>query len=104
MRSYRSGFFVLAAIVLAASSPARAEDWPGWRGPRGDGSSIEKNVPVKWDATTGDGVAWSAEIPGEGHSSPIILGKRIFVTAADTETEKRLLLCLDRDSGRELWR
>jgi len=104
MRFCRFGSFVLAAFSLAASRPAQAEDWPGWRGPRGDGSSIEKNVPIKWDATTGDGVAWCAEIPGEGHSSPIVLGKRIFVTAAATDTEERLLLCLDRDSGRELWR
>ena len=59
---------------------------------------------MNWDATKGDGVAWTTEIPGEGHSSPIVLGKRIFVTSAVPDTEERLLLCLDRDSGKELWR
>src|SRR5689334_2409946 len=94
MRFSRPGLCLLAASLLSLHPPALAEDWPGWRGPRGDGSSAEKQVPVKWDATKGVGVAWSAEIPGEGHSSPIVLGKRIFVTAAMPETEERLLLCL----------
>jgi hypothetical protein len=95
---------LLAAGGLGWPQRAPAEDWPGWRGPRGDGSSTEKQVPVKWDATKGEGVAWSAEIPGEGHSSPIVLGKRIFVTSTVAETEERLVLALDRDSGKEMWR
>ncbi len=96
--------FLLVAGLASLSQMLRAEDWPGWRGPRGDGTSAEKQVPVKWDATKGEGVAWSAEIPGEGHSSPIVLGKRVFVTSAMPTTEERLLLCLDRDTGKELWR
>ncbi len=98
------GLALTALFGFGIPPLAQAEDWPGWRGPRGDGSSLDQNVPVKWDATTGDGVAWSAELPGEGHSSPIILGKRIFVTSANPETEERLLVCLDRDTGHELWR
>ncbi|MEI9898349.1 MAG: PQQ-binding-like beta-propeller repeat protein [Chthoniobacter sp.] len=104
MRLPRFGLFLLTASCLGWSGWARAEDWPGWRGPRGDGTSAEKQVPLTWDATKGEGVAWVAEIPGEGHSSPIVLGQRVFVTAALPETEDRLLLCLDRDSGREIWR
>jgi hypothetical protein len=104
MRFPLLGLLLLAASWSALSPVALGEDWPGWRGPRGDGSSAEKNVPVKWDGTAGDDVAWSVEIPGEGHSSPIVLGKRIFVTSAIKESEERLLLCLDRNSGRELWR
>jgi outer membrane protein assembly factor BamB len=104
MRFPRLVSSALAVSLLAVASPARAEDWPGWRGPRGDGTSAEKQVPVQWDATKGEGVAWSAEIPGEGHSSPIVLGKRVFVTSAMPAREERLLLCLDRDSGKELWR
>ena len=104
MRFSRPGLFLLAAGCFGFCPLALAEDWPGWRGPRGDGSSVEKQVPLKWDAAKGVGVAWAADIPGEGHSSPIVLGKRIFVTAAVPETEERLLLCLDRDSGKQLWR
>jgi outer membrane protein assembly factor BamB len=104
MRPSRIGLCLLATAFLGGAQSSQAEDWPGWRGPRGDGSSLEKNVPVKWDGAAGNNVAWCAEIPGEGHSSPIVLGKRIFVTSAMPDTEERLLLCLDRDSGRELWR
>jgi outer membrane protein assembly factor BamB len=59
---------------------------------------------VAWNATTGAGILWQRRLPGEGHSSPIVIGKRVFVTAALAETTERLLLCLDRDSGRVLWR
>jgi outer membrane protein assembly factor BamB len=89
---------------LLAISTALAEDWPGWRGPRGDGTSTEKQVPVKWDAATNESVVWKTPIPGDGHSSPIVLGKRIFVSTAITDSQERVLLCLDRDSGKELWR
>jgi outer membrane protein assembly factor BamB len=95
---------LLIAAWLGATRLSLAEDWPGWRGPRGDGSSAEKHAPVKWDASKDEGVAWKVEIPGEGHSSPIVLGQRVFISTAVTETQERLLLCLDRDSGRELWR
>jgi hypothetical protein len=104
MRFPQLRLFLLAAGLASLGQVLRAEDWPGWRGPRGDGTSAEKQVPVKWDATKAEGVLWSAEIPGEGHSSPIVLGKRVFVTSAMPGTEERLLLCLDRDSGKELWR
>lgn len=104
MRFSRLGLFLLAVGSLSFLPTLRAEDWPGWRGPRGDGSSAEKQVPVHWDATKGEGMAWVTEIPGEGHSSPIVLGKQVFVTTASPGSEERLLLCLDRDSGKELWR
>lgn len=104
MPALRFPLVLLAACLAGLGQMARAEDWPGWRGPRGDGTSAEKQVPLQWDAAKGEGVAWSAEIPGEGHSSPIVLGKRVFVTSAMPATEERLLLCLDRDSGKELWR
>jgi outer membrane protein assembly factor BamB len=98
------GLLLLAGGWFAWHRRPGTEDWPCWRGPRGDGTSAEKNVPVKWDVAKDKGVVWKVELPGEGHSSPIVLGKRIFVTAAVRETQERLLLCLDRDSGREQWR
>jgi outer membrane protein assembly factor BamB len=89
---------------LLTISTCLAEDWPGWRGPRGDGTSTEKQVSVKWDGSKNESVLWKAEIPGDGHSSPIVLGKRVFISTALAETQERVLLCLDRDSGKELWR
>jgi outer membrane protein assembly factor BamB len=98
----------LGLVLLVLAHTARAGDWPGWRGPRGDGTSDEGTVPVRWSAT--DNIAWKTPIPGKGHSSPIVCGDRVFVTTCVEEDAKRpddkarrLLLCLDRRDGRVLW-
>ncbi len=96
----RPTVFLLLA-VLGTADGARAGDWPGWRGPRGDGVSDETNVPVRWTGT--DNVAWKTPIPGKGHSSPIVHGDRVFVTTCLEENGERRLLCLDRRSGKVLW-
>lgn len=90
---------VCAWLLLA--SPLLAEDWPGWRGPRGDGSSAEPGVPTRWSAT--ENIAWKTALPGEGHASPIVSGDRIFTNTADLEKQERQLLCLDRRTGKILW-
>lgn len=89
----------LALALLALS--AAAEDWPAWRGPRGDGTSTESGIPTEWDTTRN--VAWKAPIPGIGHSSPIVAGDRIFLTAFIEDGGKRAVLCLDRKNGKTLW-
>jgi outer membrane protein assembly factor BamB len=89
----------LALLLLTAA--ARAEEWPGWRGPRGDGTSEETAIPVHWSAT--ENVVWKAAIPGTGHSSPVVWGDRVFLTACIEKEQKRELLCLDRRSGKLLW-
>jgi outer membrane protein assembly factor BamB len=78
-----------------------AEEWPGWRGPRGDGTSFEKYVPIHWSKT--DNIVWKADVPGKGHSSPVIWGDRIFLTTCIEGELKRELLCLDRRDGKLLW-
>ncbi len=80
---------------------ASAEQWPGWRGPRGDGTSLEVNVPIRWSTT--DNICWKVPIPGTGHSSPIVWDERIFLTTCLEREEKRALLCLNRSDGRLLW-
>jgi outer membrane protein assembly factor BamB len=80
---------------------AGADNWPGWRGPRGDGTSMEKAAPIKWSAT--QNILWKTAIPGEGHSSPIIWDDNIFLTTALKESEERILLCLDRNTGKLKW-
>jgi outer membrane protein assembly factor BamB len=87
--------------VLLSLSGAGAEDWPSWRGARGDGTTMEKGVPRHWSMT--DNIVWKAQLPGKGHSSPIVWGDRIFVTTCDEDQESRLLLCLDRKDGKVLW-
>src|SRR6516165_882746 len=88
----------LLFIVVAA---ARAEDWPGWRGPRGDGTSLETKVPLRWSST--ENIRWKTPIPGKGHSSPIVWGDRVFVTTCLEKEKQRLLLCLDLRDGKLLW-
>ncbi|MBO35692.1 MAG: serine/threonine protein kinase [Verrucomicrobiales bacterium] len=92
----------ILALCSFVSISLMAENWPGWRGPRGDGTSLEKGVPVKWSAT--ENVAWKMKVPGRGHSSPVIWGDRVLLASCLPEKEQRILLCLDRRTGRELWR
>ncbi|MBZ5605957.1 MAG: PQQ-binding-like beta-propeller repeat protein, partial [Acidobacteriia bacterium] len=56
-----------------------AGDWPQWRGPNWDGVA-RGDAPLKWSDT--EHIKWKAEIPGRGHSSPVVWGDRIFVTTA----------------------
>ena len=93
----------LCAVALSAIlvQSASAENWPGWRGPRGDGSIAEANGPAKWGV--GENVAWKVELPYGGHSSPVVWDDYVFVVGADTEQQNRMLVALDRKSGKTLW-
>ena len=72
--------FAFAATITIAAA-VRADDWPQFRGPRGDGICQAKGLPTKW--TDGENIAWQTEIPGRGWSSPIVLGNRIWLTTAE---------------------
>ncbi len=98
MRWMCSLFFAAVLMPLAM-----AENWPKWRGPRGDGTSQESGVPTKWNGETGDGIVWKVPIPGVGHSSPIVYGENLFVTTCLLESEQRELLCIDTDTGNLRW-
>ena len=103
-KTYRNAWhrliFTVALVGLSLAS-ASAENWPGWRGPRGDGTSLQTNAPVHWSATSN--IVWKSEIPGVGHASPIVWDDRVFTVTSLAETEERCLLCLDRRTGRILW-
>jgi outer membrane protein assembly factor BamB len=93
---------VLMFLGLSFGRTVWAENWPGWRGPRGDGTSLEQNVPVHFSGT--ENVRWKTPIPGKGHASPIVWEDRIFVVTALEETRERVLVCLEAASGEILWR
>jgi outer membrane protein assembly factor BamB len=103
--------FAALFILILCAAPVRAEDWPSWRGPRLDGSSLEKNLPTKWSVTkdkktnaeTLENIAWRTPIAGNGHSSPIVYGDNVFITTCLLKEQKRMLLCLDRRDGKILW-
>src|SRR5262249_13338950 len=87
--------------LLCLPAPTLAENWPGWRGPRGDGTSLKTKVPLRWSST--ENIRWKTPIPGQGHSSPIVWGDRVFGTTCLEKEKQRLLLCLDRRDGKLLW-
>jgi len=111
----------LAAILLVRPAAA-ADEWPQWRGPHGQGHAATSGLPLEWSETKN--ITWNTPLPGQGHSSPVISGQQIWLTAAtDTpvtpeEKERRLAdntgnqpltvsgkvtfhaICVDRASGK----
>lgn len=115
MRSLLSAVFVAMLAIGAAGAEL---DWPQFRGPRGDGSSLATSVPVRWSET--NNIEWKVPIPGRGRSSPVVLGDHLWLTLAveqsvvrtnigpdDMQTAEHVSLeavCLDRANGKILWR
>ena len=134
----RSGFRTLVAIIAKSSpfvgtlwllaAPAMGADlsanWPQFHGPGALGVADHPSLPDRW--STNENVAWKAEVPGRGWSSPIVWGERVFVTTVvsggEVEPAKKglyfggerkeiprdehrwFVLGFDLKSGRELWR
>ena len=112
--------FLLAAVAgcLTASAASLADPaaelyWPQWRGPLSTGEAPRANPPLTWSET--NNVRWKTMIPGEGDSTPIVWGDRVFLQAAipsetnaaapqaPTEIYQFVVLCLDCASGQILW-
>ena len=92
----------IAVILLALiQASARAENWPRFRGPTGQGISSEQSVPTEWSPEKN--VAWKTPIPGLGWSSPIVWEDRVFVTSATDEGRSAHVICVDANSGKILW-
>ncbi len=62
------------------------KNWPTWRGPYLTGVAPVGNPPISWSET--ENLKWKAEIPGAGHSTPIVWGNQIFVTSS-VETDRK---------------
>jgi outer membrane protein assembly factor BamB len=129
---FLSSVCLVALSLLAPSSSGftfNTSNWSQWRGPEGTGLSNETGLPTEWGA--GKNIRWSAKLPGQGHSSPIVWGNKVFLTTdIEGETvpgakavEHKMggqvfvhpdsvggnrkhtfkLLCLDRNTGKALW-
>jgi len=99
----RAGWFgaVILGVLLCWGAVVSGQNWPRFRGPNGQGVSETEGVPVRW--SQGEH-AWKISLPGKGHSSPVIWDGKVFVTCADAEAKRGVLLCVDARDGRELWR
>jgi outer membrane protein assembly factor BamB len=104
--------------TLLAATAAAAGDWPGWRGPTGQGTSDEKELPLRWGAPGGENVLWKKPLPGQAagnqqdknQSSPIVCAGRVYVTVgfwpAGTSREEfpeHHVACYQADDGTLLW-
>ena len=87
-------------IMVAAAGAARGGNWPQWRGPYLNGTSDERNLPVKWTAE--ENVAWKLPLPGLSGSTPIVWNERVFLNVA--EGDDLFLWCVDRRQGKLLWK
>ncbi len=106
IRVARCWLWLGLGMSLLIGGPAAADElliWPQFRGPAGQGVSSDKNVPTTWSDE--EHVLWKTPLPGEGTSSPILVGDKIYLTCYRGNAEKleRLLLCCDRASGKLLW-
>jgi outer membrane protein assembly factor BamB len=120
-----SAFCLLASLAaLGFATLAPAGDWPGWRGPTGQGHSDEKDLPLTWDAKSGKNILWKASLHGgtrnnpemssPGWSSPIVWRGRVFLTTAvwpaglskeerKTTIAEHHVLCYQAADGKQLW-
>ena len=87
--------------LFAVTVAAHAENWPRFRGPNGQGVSDATTIPVKW---SDQDYRWKIELPGGGHSSPVVWDDKVFVTCGDDKSLRGTVLCLSASDGRELWR
>ena len=119
-------------IVVTAASPrptlpqtGSAEgSWPGFRGPGALGLATSQKLPDTWDGKTGQNILWKVDVPGLGHSSPIVWGDKVFISTAvssnpgatfrpglygdgdasdDRSVHRWMLMAFDRQTGRVLW-
>jgi outer membrane protein assembly factor BamB len=101
-RFCRQSCWLALFLVMLLPLAGAADNWPGWRGPTGDGVSAEKGLPVHWSAT--ENVRWKVPLTGAGVSAPVLWGECVFLTSSDGRLSDRLhLSCYHRDTGKLLW-
>jgi outer membrane protein assembly factor BamB len=88
------------SLVILGASPLLAEDWPQWRGPMLNGTSSEKNLPVRWSTT--ENVTWKLAVPERSGATPIVWGEHVFLNVG--EGSSLALWAVDRTSGAVRWK
>jgi outer membrane protein assembly factor BamB len=100
MSGCRIALPLLLFAVLWSGAVTRADEWPQFRGPSGQGHSAESGLPIAWSESRN--VMWKTPVPGRGWSSPVVAGGRVWVTTSVNETGASLrAVAFDVASGRE---
>lgn len=89
-------------LLVPCGVAAQTEDWPEFRGPTGQGHSVERGLPLQWSEA--QNVMWKVPVPGRGWSSPVVAGNRVWMTTAVQNSGALSLraLAFDVDTGREV--
>lgn len=92
--------------LLLCASVVSAGDWPGWRGPNGNGVAQGDSFPTQWSAT--EHVKWKTPLPGSAGSTPVVTGSLIVLTCAERDASdqngKNKVWGLNRETGEVLWK
>ena len=126
----RINLLLLASILMGnilfaqSKTSLKGVNWPSFRGPEASGIAEGYPTPISWDVKKGKNIKWKTEIPGLGHSSPVVWGDRIFITSAisgksDPEMKVGLygdiepvddetvhtwkIFCLNKNTGKMIW-
>jgi outer membrane protein assembly factor BamB len=101
MTSNRYVYMIILILIINSMNVLWAQNWPGFRGPNGDGTSSETNIPTSWDAKRN--IEWKIPVPGTGYSSPVIWNDKLFITTSIIESQEKILLCYNNKNGDLLW-
>ena len=94
-------FLILASFCSTLTAVDESEKPNRFRGHDGSGVYSSPNLPVAWSE---DDYRWAIELPGDGHSSPMVWKDQLYLTSTDAGNPGSLLLCIDPVSGKEIWR
>lgn len=115
---------LVALLCLGVFATISRADWPQFRGPSASGQTTGRQAPVNWNVSSGENILWKSFVPGLGHSAPIVVGDKIFLTTAvnesgkadlkvglygdigaaqDNGNQKWVVLCFNRSTGEKLW-
>jgi outer membrane protein assembly factor BamB len=97
IRNVSGVFCLLATLVLGRGQEV---NWPQFRGPRGDGTTLNAPLPFHWSET--QNVKWKTPIHGRAWSSPVIWGSQVWLTTATEDGTQLFAVCVDRESGKIL--
>src|SRR5436190_12559985 len=101
-RSARLGMLFPVVLLWVLGAPAIAQEWTRFRGPDGSGvAAAGADFPAKWSDRD---IRWKIDLPGVGHSSPVLWDDRIFVTCGDEQTGTGMLICLNASDGSVRWK